>query len=104
MNKNTAIKIRLSEEELQILEEKASLAGYNKSKYIRSLINDINPKSNINIDYQELIHEFNIIAKSLTEIELNNKYNDEKIDVTATINDLDALIKKIDKQLRVPDK
>lgn len=104
MNKNTAIKIRLSEEELQILEEKASFAGYNKSKYIRSLINDINPKSNINIDYQELIHEFNIIAKSLTEIELNNKYNDEKIDVTATINDLDALIKKIDKQLRVPDK
>ena len=38
MNKNTSIKIRLSKEELQELEEKANLVGYNKSKYIRSLI------------------------------------------------------------------
>ena len=104
MNKNTTIKIRLSEEELQELEEKANLVGYNKSKYIRSLIKGKVPKSKVEIEYHQLINEVNQIAKELTQISLNNKYNTNKHDVETILVDLDNLIKKVDKQLRVPDK
>ena len=45
-----------------------------------------------------------MIAKELTQISLNNKYNTNKHDVETILVDLDHLIKKVDKQLRVPDK
>ena len=104
MNKNLAIKIRLSEDELKDLQEKANLVGYNKSKYIRSLIQDKVPKINASDDYKELINEFNVIAKVLTEIQLNNLVDNDKVNINDVINDLDVLIKKIDMHLRVPNK
>ena len=104
MPKDREIKIRLSEEELNDLNNKASLVGYNKSQYIRSLIKNKVPKLNTQLEYQKLISEFNVIGKALTEIALNNKHNTKKIDVDTVIIDLDALIKKVDQQLRVPNK
>ena len=104
MQKDREIKIRLSEEELNDLNEKASLVGYNRSQYIRSLIKNKVPKLNAQLEYQKLINEFNVIGKALTEIAINNKHNTRKIDVDTVIVDLDALIKKVAQQLRVPNK
>ena len=104
MNKNKEIKIRLSEDELELLEINADKVGYNKSQYIRSLIKGKIPKIQTEIDYYKLIYEFNEIATALQEIRINNKYYDNKIDVEDVISALDALIKKVDQQLRVPNK
>ena len=68
MNKNKEIKIRLSEDELELLEIKAAMVGYNKSQYIRSLIQGITPKTQVEIDYYELMYEFNNISAALQEI------------------------------------
>lgn len=104
MNKNKEIKIRLSEDELELLKTKAEMVGYNKSQYIRSLIKGKVPKVQIEIDYYRLINEFNTIAVALEEICINNKYYDKPIDVETVISDLDALIKKVDQYIRVPNK
>ena len=104
MNKNKEIKIRLSEDELELLEINAAKVGYNKSQYIRSLIKGITPKTKTELHYYKLIDEFNEIASALQEIRINNKYYDNKIDVEDVISALDALIKKVDQQLRVPNK
>lgn len=104
MNKNKEIKIRLSEDELELLEINAAKVGYNKSQYIRNLIKGITPKTKTDLHYYKLIYEFNEIAAALQEIRINNKYYDNKIDVEDVISALDALIKKVDQQLRVPNK
>lgn len=104
MNKNKEIKIRLSEEELELLETKAEMVGYNKSQYIRSLIQGITPKTKVEIDYYKLMYEFNEIAGALQEIRINNEYFDKKIDVDDVISHLDELFKKLDEILRVPKK
>ena len=104
MNKNKEIKIRLSEDELEHLEINAAKAGYNKSQYIRSLVKGKAPKAQTKIDYYKLINEFNTIAGALEEIRINNKYYDKPIDVETIISDLNALIKKVDQYIRVPNK
>ena len=67
MPKNKEIKIRLSEDELELLETKAAMVGYNKSQYIRSLIQGITPKTQVEIDYYKLIYEFNNISAALQD-------------------------------------
>lgn len=104
MNKNKEIKIRLSEDELELLKINAARAGYNKSQYIRSLIKGKVPKVQTEIDYYRLINEFNTIAGALEEFRINNKYYDKPIDVETVISKLDALIKKVDQYIRVPNK
>lgn len=104
MNRNNIIKVRLTDEELNDLEQKSKLTGYNKSKYIRCLLSNKIPKQYNPIDYKSMINTFNVIGKQLTEISLNNQNFDSNIDIRNTINCLDALIKKIDNELRVPNK
>jgi len=82
MIKDINLKIRLSKEENKILQEKAKRCNKNKSQYIRSLILDYQPVSNIN--YKILIELSN----------LWDKMKNQNIELEI-INELKAIILQI---------
>ena len=95
------IKLRLKEEELFMLNEKAKLCKCSREKFLRLVIFDIEPRIPPPMDYYKLIKEFNAIGNNLNQLAKMayiQGINDTKIE--DTLMRLNALIAVADKQIR----
>ena len=104
-SRNNEIKIRLNDDELSFLNDKVIKSGYSRERYIRSLISGIVPKKNPPLEYHKLINEFNHIGVNLNQ--LVRQFYQQPIletDVRTVLNQLEDMIKNLDKQVRTPIK
>ena len=104
-SRNNEIKIRLNDDELSFLNDKVIKSGYSRERYIRSLISGIVPKEKPPLEYHKLIYEFNHIGVNLNQ--LVRQFYQQPIletDVRTVLNQLEDMIKNLDKQVRTPIK
>ena len=97
-SRNNEIKIRLNDDELSFLNDKVIKSGYSRERYIRSLISGIVPKEKPPL-------EFNHIGVNLNQ--LVRQFYQQPIletDVRTVLNQLEDMIKNLDKQVRTPIK
>ena len=104
-SRNNEIKIRLNDDELSFLNDKVIKSGYSRERYIRSLISGFVQKKNPPLEYHKLINEFNHIGVNLNQ--LVRQFYQQPIletDVRTVLNQLEDMIKNLDKQVRTPIK
>ena len=99
------IKIRLNDDELSLLNDRVIKSGYSRERYIRSLISGIVPKEKPPLEYHKLINEFNHIGVNLNQL-VRQLYQQPilETDVRTVLNQLEDMIKNLDKQVRTPIK
>lgn len=104
-SRNNEIKIRLNDDELSLLNDKVIKSGYSRERYIRSLISGIVPRENPPLEYHKLINEFNHIGVNLNQL-VKQLYQQPilETDVRTVLNQLENMIKNLDKQVRTPIK
>ena len=104
-SRNNEIKIRLNDDELSFLNDKVIKSGYSRERYIRSLISGIVPKEKPPLEYHKLINEFNHIGVNLNQL-VRQFYQQPLLetDVRTVLNQLEDMIKNLDKQVRTPIK
>ena len=99
------IKIRLNDDELSLLNDRVIKSGYSRERYIRSLISGIVPKEKPPLEHHKLINEFNHIGVNLNQL-VRQLYQQPilETDVRTVLNQLEDMIKNLDKQVRTPIK
>ncbi|MEG0960248.1 MAG: MbeCy [Erysipelotrichaceae bacterium] len=95
------IKIRLSEDELNLLNEKASICKCSREKFSRLVLFDVVPSVPPPIEYYRLLKEWNAIGINLNQLtKLAHIQRMTELPVDSVLTDLHELIKRSDEQIR----
>ena len=62
------IKIRLTEDELDSINQSAKICGLNREKYCRSILNGTTPREAPPVDYYKLIREVRRVGSNIDQI------------------------------------
>lgn len=103
MSKKThEIKVRFDENEYQDLMKKVNQSCMSREKFIRHCIKKTNIKTPPPIDFYHWINECNAIGNNLNQIARNLNYNGsiQPDYCIETLNNLNALVNKMDLELR----
>lgn len=102
MKRNRCIKVRLSDHELNTINEFVERCGYkSREHYIRTVLLKSVPKEQPNLDYQKLIFEFNRIGNNLNQlVQLSYSYPIIEQNVNETLSQLKELMKNTEYQIR----
>lgn len=102
MKRNRCIKVRLSDNELNTINEFVERSGYkSREHYIRTVLLKSVPKEQPNVDYQKLIFEFNRIGKNLNQlVQLSYSYPIIEQNAYETLSQLKELMKNTEYQIR----
>lgn len=95
------LKVRMSDEEFDSLNEKVQKCDISKEKFIRTVLNDYQPKELPPIEYFKLIKELNANGNNLNQL-VNIAYI-QGIDICRlndVLNKHEQLLLDLDKQLR----
>lgn len=102
MQRNRCIKVRLSDNELNTINEFVERSGYkSREHYIRTVLLKSVPKEQPNVDYQKLIFQFNRIGNNLNQL-VQLSYSNPIIEqnVNETLSQLKELMKNTEYQIR----
>ena len=86
--RNREIKIRFTDDEIDILNAKVASCKTSREMYCRSVLNNVVPHEAPPVDYYELISELRNIGSSINQL-LKAVYKDESIDVAQLRKTLD---------------
>lgn len=102
MQRNRCIKVRLSDNELNTINEFVERSGYkSREHYIRTVLLKSVPKEQPNVDYQKLIFQFNRIGNNLNQlVQLSYSYPIIEQNVNETLSQLKELMKNTEYQIR----
>lgn len=102
MQRNRCIKVRLSDNELDTINEFVERSGYkSREHYIRTVLLKSVPKEQPNVDYQKLIFEFNRIGNNLNQlVQLSYSYPIIEQNANETLSQLKELMKNTEYQIR----
>lgn len=95
------IKVRMSDYEFALLNEKVQKCGMSREKFIRLILSDYQPKELPPIEYFKLIKELNANGNNINQI-VKIAYI-QGIDITGlneVLNKHEQLLLKLDKQVR----
>lgn len=99
--RNKEIKVRMSDNEFALLNEKVQKCGMSREKFIRLVLSDYQPKELPPIEYFKLIKELNANGNNLNQL-VKIAYI-QGIDITrldGALNKHEQLLLKLDKQVR----
>ncbi len=102
MQRNRCIKVRLSDNELNTINEFVEQSGYkSREHYIRTVLLKSVPKEQPNVDYQKLIFEFNRIGNNLNQlVQLSYSYPIIEQNANETLSQLKELMKDTEYRIR----
>ena len=95
------IKVRMSDEEFVLLNEKVQKSGMSREKFIRLVLNDYQPKELPPIEYFKLIKELNANGNNLNQlVKIAYLQGIDIIRLNEVLNRHEQLLLKLDKQVR----
>ena len=106
LKRTNAIKIRLTDKELERLNKRAKESGYAREHYIRTLIEGNIPRPMLPLDYHAMMREFHAIGTNLNQIAYKAHVLGviDAVRYDATVHKFIIALNKIEEWMLLPEK